>query len=81
MNKKLLSNIFLLIGILNVFISLYLVIDVVNSADIIGGADIATFVFVLIYSCNGAYMTILLGGFLAVVVSFLMRLSQKKQFE
>lgn len=77
--KKHIERLLLLLGIILLCISVVLVIMAVNSINIIGGADIFTFLFVFFQGNGGLYFIIALLGFAAVIASGIISIVRKRK--
>ena len=79
MNKKHISTIFLVTGILLLCFSIVLAVIATGNKNIIGGADFPTFVFVFFRENKGLYSTLAFCGIVSLVASAIIRLRKTKQ--
>ena len=79
MNKKHISTILLVTGILLLCFSIVLAVIATGNKNIIGGADLPTFVFVFFRENNGLYSTLAFCGIVSLVASAIVRLQKRKQ--
>ena len=78
MNRKHISVILLVIGSILICLSIILAIFATDSKDIIGGADISTFVFVYFRESNGLNSAIALCGIISLSISLMVKLRKTK---
>ena len=79
MNKKHISTMFLVTGILLLCLSIVLAVIATGNKNIIGGADFPTFVFVFFRENKGLYYTLAFCGIVSLVASAIIRLRKTKQ--
>lgn len=79
MKKKPIVIILLAIGIALVCLSLVLAVVTTASKNIIGGADLPTFIYVFFHENRGLYFTLACCGVLSVIVAVVVGLRKKKR--
>ena len=79
MNKKHITTILLVTGILLLCFSIVLAVIATGNKNIIGGADFPTFVFVFFRENKGLYSTLAFCGIVSLVASAIIRLRKTKQ--
>ena len=79
MNKKHITTILLVTGILLLCFSIVLAVIATEKKNIIGGADFPTFVFVFFRENKGLYSTLAFCGIVSLVASAIIRLRKTKQ--
>ncbi len=78
MKKKHIAAILLIIGIILLFVPIVLAVIETNNMDIIGGADLPTFVLVFFQQNKGLYSTLAFCGIISLVASVIVRLRKTK---
>ena len=78
MKRKIVTSLFLALGIILVCMAVILSIFATSEKDIIGGADFHTFVFVFFREYSGIYFLLALLGVISMVVSAVTRILNKK---
>ena len=78
MKRKIVTSLFLVLGIILVCMAVILSIFATSEKDIIGGADFHTFVFVFFGEDRGIYFLLALLGVISMVVSAITRILNRK---
>ena len=78
MKRKIVTSLFLALGIILVCMAVILSIFATSEKDIIGGADFHTFVFVFFREHGGMYFLLALLGVISMVVSAITHILNKK---
>ena len=78
MKRRIVTSLFLALGIILVCMAVILSIFATSEKDIIGGADFHTFVFVFFREHGGMYFLLALLGVISIVVSTVTRILNKK---
>ena len=78
MKKKHISAILLIIGIILFFVPIVLAVIETGNKNIIGGADLPTFVFVFFRQNKGLYSTLAFCGIISLVASVIAMLRKTK---
>ena len=78
MKRRIITNLFLALGIILVCMAVILSIFSTSEKDIIGGADFHTFVFVFFREDSGIYFLLALLGVISMVVSAITRILNRK---
>ena len=76
--NKIVANLLLALGIILVCVAVLLSTITTNEKDIIGGADLHTFVFVFFQEHSGIYFMLTVLGVALIVVSVITRILKKK---
>ena len=78
MKRRIVTSLFLALGIILVCMAVILSIFATSEKDIIGGADFHTFVFVFFQEHGGIYFLLALLGVISMVVSAITHILNKK---
>ena len=78
MKRRIVTNLFLALGIILICVAVVFSIFATSEKDIIGGADFHTFVFVFFREDSGIYFLLALLGVISMVVSAVTRILNKK---
>lgn len=78
MKKKYIGISLLVIGILLILASIILTVIATSGINIIGGADLPTFIFAFTHAKNGLYSTLAHCGIISVVASVLVYITAKR---
>ena len=78
MKRKIVTSLFLELGIILVCVAVILSIFATSEKDIIGGADFHTFVFVFFREDRGIYFLLALLGVISMVVSAITHILNRK---
>lgn len=79
MKKKYVFLLLLAIGVVLLFTSIALAIIATGSRNIIGGADIPTFLFVFFHEKRGLYSALAFSGAGAIIAAVIVRAVKKKK--
>ena len=79
MSKKHFTVIFLIIGLILIFLSIILAIIATVNKDIIGGADFSTFVLVFLRGNRGLYSVLASCGIISLVTSAVLGLWKRNK--
>ena len=78
MKRRIVTSLFLALGIILVCMAVILSIFATSEKDIIGGADFHTFVFVFFREHGGIYFLLALLGVISMVVSAITHILNRK---
>lgn len=78
MKRKIVTSLFLALGIILVCVAVILSIFATSEKDIIGGADFHTFVFVFFREDSGVYFLLALLGVASIAISAITRILNRK---
>ena len=79
MNRKHIATVLFVMGFVLLCLSVVLAVIATGNKNIIGGADLPTFVFVFFRENNGLYSTLAFCGIVSLVASAIVRLQKRKQ--
>lgn len=79
MNRKHIATVLFVMGFVLLCLSIVLAVIATGNKNIIGGADLPTFVFVFFRENNGLYSTLAFCGIVSLVASAIVRLQKRKQ--
>lgn len=77
MKKKVVSNVFLIAGIIMAVLSVVLTFVTASKIDIIGGADWPTLFFVFYAKNNGLYFNLCCLGVVGIIVGLILKKTKK----
>ena len=75
--KKHIVTLLLIVGIILLCISIVLAVLATGSKNIIGGADLATFLFVFFYEKNGLYASLAFWGFAVMITALVVGIKKR----
>ena len=79
MNRKHIATVLFVMGFVLLCLSIVFAVIATGNKNIIGGADLPTFVFVFFRENNGLYSTLAFCGIVSLVASAIVRLQKRKQ--